>query len=62
MIKLPKKKYYYSLSFFVDYNNAKKKAIDNLDLKKLTSISHFLNLKIKQKKIYSFVGMEVRLL
>ena len=50
MIKFPKKKYNDSLSFFVDYNNAKKKAIDNLDLKKLTSISHFLNLKIKQKK------------
>lgn len=50
MIKFPKKKYNDSLSFFVDYNNAKKKAIDNLDLKTLTSISHFLNLKIKQKK------------
>ena len=50
MINFPKKKYNDNLSFFIDYNETKKKALDNLDLKKILNITNFLELRIKQKK------------
>ena len=50
MIIFPKKKYNDNLSFFYDYNEAKKKTLDNLDFKKILQITNLLKLKIKQKK------------
>ena len=56
MLIFPKKKYNDELSFFYDYNESKKKVLDNLDLKKILDVTNFLKLKIKEKKTIFVCG------